>query len=252
MTAHEHADLPDIEILGAAPDTNPTGPETGFSGYDEVFLSFDGEPAAVFVETDDDRQATPYSFRNNSKDSILDVSGGRSARFIALEGAITNNRAWLRFSVDGAPAVIELGRISRVRGGHVAVLDRSWTVSNGAGWNLRAVPHGGALSLEVISDHEITDLSFEIGDVAILAGVSIPGRNPRTRRISWVSVRGDLISTRGHPEQNTPAITASDGGELCITATRADHPAQRWCTRRRRLNRASVEIDPAVIPPISG
>ncbi len=200
--------------------------------------------AAVLVESSDDRNVQLYSFRARSKDSILDVSGGSDARFIALAGAIPGDRAWLRFSVDGSPTEIELGGISFVRGRHVGVLDRSWSATDGPGWTLQTVPHRrDALALEVRSDHEITDLRVEIGGVVLLEGLLSPGRDPRTRRVSWVSARGDLITTRGHSEQDATAIAACDGGELCITGTTADRSIERWCTRRWRLNRTAVEID---------
>ena len=249
LNQRREAELPDIEILEAVGATNSAGSDGELSDYDEVFVSLNGLPAAVFVAASDDRESTPYSFRAHSKNSILDVSGGSDARFITLDGAIPGGHAWLGFSVDETPVEIEFGGISFAGGWHIGVLDRSWSATDGRGWKLRTVPHHrDALALEMRSDREITDLRIEAGGIVLLKGTLSPDRDRRYGRISWVSARGDLISTRGHPEQDATAIAASDGGDYCITARKAGSPDETWCTRRWRLTETTSEIERADIP----
>ena len=171
LSGRRAAEIPDIEILGAVGGTNSAGSDGGLSDYDEVFVSLDDLPAVVFVEASDDRERTRYSFRTHSRNAILDVSGGSDARFIAFDGAIPDDHAWLRFSVDETPVEIELGGISFAGGRQIGVLDRSWSATDGPGWKFRTVPHHrDALALEMRSDREITGLRIEVGGIPAIDG----------------------------------------------------------------------------------
>jgi hypothetical protein len=251
LAGRKEVHLPDVEILGAIESEKVSEMKMGLSDYDDVYLSFDGMPAAVFVKSSANRTAETYSFDSNQTDSILDVSGPRSPLFIALKGKIPGEDLRLRFSVSGSPIEVVLGRISFVGGRYVGVLIPSWTTTRGEGWRLKARPEASAISVDVVSEQEVTGMRLEVGGRTLLRGVLRPRRDSRVHRISWRSAEADFIATRGHPEQNAGVIAASGGGDYCITTKRNGSPEEHWCTRRWQLESTPVKVNPAGIPPIS-
>ncbi len=252
LTDRHEVHLADVELLGAIEGSKPTEMKGGLSGYDDVFLSLNGIPAAVFVKPSAAKTVETHSFESGHHESLVDVSGPRNPLFIALAGEIPGIDFRLRFLVGGSPIDLAFGRVLHVGGPHVGVLKPSWKTTDGDGWRLEVRPEIQALSLDVISEQVITDIRLELGGTTILRGELGPRADSRTRRISWLGAGGSLIATRGHPKQNAAEIAASDGGDFCVTATKKGCPDEHWCTRRWRLGTTPVKVRPVGIPPIGG
>jgi len=252
LTDRHEAHLIDVELLGAVEGSRAAEMEGGLSSFDDVYLSLNEMPAAVFVKPSATKTVETHVFEAGRFESVLDVSGSRNPLFIALHGEIPGIDLRLRFSAGGSPIDVVLGRISFVRGRHVGVCVLSWKTKRGDGWELEARPEINAISLDVVSEEEITNIRLELGASTVLRGELSPRTESRTRRISWIAAGGSLIASRGHPEQNAAEIAASEGGDFCITTTKKGRPDEHWCTRRWRLGTTSLKVRSTGIPPMGG
>ncbi len=251
LTGRLETGLPDVEILGPAESGAAPEMATGLSDFDDVVLSLGGLPAAIFVTPEVHGSVDPFSFKSSRFDSILDVSGPRDPLFIALEGEISGEDLRLRFSVDGSPEAIVLGGISLVGGRHIGVLRPSSDTARGDGWVLRTRPDSSPISVDLASGRDITDIRLEIGGVTVLIGDDDRSAGSRSHRISWRSGQGELVATRGHPEQNADAIIAAAAGDYCITTREGGGAEKPWCTRRWQLDSTPVEIPTVGVPLIN-
>jgi len=250
LTGVQHVRLPDVEILGPIESAESHEMKRGLSGYDRVYLSFDGIPAAEFIRPVSNRTAEPYSFESNQTDSVLDVSGPRSPLFIALKGELPGEDLRLKFSVDGSPEELVLGGVSLIGGRHIGVLEPFRNTTRGDGWVLRPRAESSAISVDLISGKDITDIRLEIGGVVVLRGDDHRIEEAKLHRISWRSEQGDLVATRGHPLQNADAIVSTASGNYCITTREGDGVEEFWCTRRWRVESTPVKISTVGTPPI--
>jgi hypothetical protein len=251
LTGCREIQLPDIEIGGPLEAPDPREAVRGLTDFDDVYLSFGGLPAAVFVTSTVDRVVRPYSFKTSRTDSIIDVSGPRNPLFVALAGEISGDDLRLKFNIDGSPEEITIGRIALVASPHVGVLSPSRDTARGDGWVLNVRSQDNAIAVDLVSDRKMTDIRLEIGDVTILRGEVWRRGESKAHRISWRAAEGNLVATRGHPEQNADALIAAGGGDFCITATASGGSDASWCTRRWRLDTTPQQVAPVGIPPIS-
>ncbi len=235
LTGDRETVFPDIEIGGPLDATGPDAVAKGLSDFDEVFLSLSGVPAAVFVTSTADRVVQPYSFKVNRTDSIIDISGSRQPLFIAVEGAMSEDDLRLKFSIDGSPELIAIGRVVPTGSPHVGVLKPLRETAGGDGWVLNLRPQESAIAMDLVSERSITDIRLEVGGVTILQGEVHQGEDSKTHQISWRSAEGTLVATRGHPEQDADALISAGGGDVCIIARSIDDAEESWCLRRWRL-----------------
>lgn len=247
INGSQDVDLPDIEILDSIPGEAAKQPEGHLAEFDEVFLSLNETPAAAFVRASDQRRSSPVSFQSSSTQSLVDVSGIRNTRFIALRGPIPGLQVRLRFLIDGRMVNVEIGTVSLIGEGNVGVLDRHWIERTGDDWRLIDHKQGGALALALISQKEIISIDLVVGETPVLKGVLEAPRGRRARQISWQPAAGEVLTTRGHPRQNATEICAEEGGRICITGAKKGQPTKRWCTRHWRL--ATVTASTAFAVP---
>ena len=235
--------LPEIDIFEACPEPATVEAPRDLAVFDRVILTVNGLPAGVFGEVADHRNVSPYSFRSNRTLAVLDLSRRRTPQFIAAREPLVEGAVRLRFTVYGLPAEVEVGRVRLVGSGHVGVLDRPWADIAGEGWILTGRSGGGALDLELHTRGRVDDLRLDLGDRTLLHGSvgTTVGAGPAA--IQWSSAAGDLITTRGHPEQDASAILAAGGGGWCITAVTRSEAVRSWCTRRWRLAETTVPVD---------
>ena len=250
LTDRHEAHVIDVELLGAIEGSRAPEMDGGLSSFDEVYLSLNEMPAAVFVSPSATKSVETHVFEAGRFESVLDVSGPRNPLFIALEGEIQGIDLRLRFSAGGSPIDLVLGRISFVGGRHVGVFVPHWKKKSGDGWELEARPEINAVALDALSNEKITDIRLELDGSTVLRGELSPRIDSRSRRISWIAAGGSLIASRGHPAQNAAEIAASQGGDVCITATKEDRPDERWCTRRWRLGTTSLKVRSTGFPPM--
>lgn len=250
LTGGKEALLPDVEIGGPATATQPSAKAPGLSNYETVYLSFGGSPAALFVTSVANRAVRPYSFGSKGTDSVLDVSGEKDPLYVALDGEIPGEDLRLKFSADGSPEEIVIGRIHFVGGRNVGVLESPKNAHRGDGWVIQIRPRVSAITCDLASDLEITDVRLDIGGVTVLSGDPCRGENSRVGRICWRSADGDLLETRGHPEQNADDIISAGAGDLCVTARTSAGDEASWCTRGWRLGSTTLQVRAAGVLPI--
>lgn len=243
--------LPDVEIGDPAERIEPRAMGRGLSDYDSVHLSLGGLPAAVFVASAANRSVHPYSFKTSRTDSLLDVSGPRNPLFVALEDEIPGDDLRLKFNVDGVPEEVVIGRILFIGGRLIGCLEPSWNTTRGDGWVVEPRLDAGAIAVDLVSGREIADVRIEVGGLTILRGHDRQREGSKLHRISWRSAEGDLLETRGHPEQNADSIVSSGGGGFCITARKRGDGEESWCTRHWRLDSTVLTVASPGIPPIS-
>lgn len=250
LTGGREVFLPDIEIGGPAEGIQPNATAHGLSNYETAHLSFAGLPVASFVAPITARAVRPYSFSAEGTDSILDVSGEGNPLFVAFGGEIPGDELRLRMTIDGITEEITVGRILLVGGRHVGVLNTTVGTHRGRGWIVRTRPRVSGITFDLDSDRDVSEIRLEIGDITVLRGLLGLGEQTTENRISWRSAQGELLETRGHPEQNADKILAAGAGDLCIEALTNSGEEASWCTRSWRISSTPVRVDSLDVPPI--
>jgi hypothetical protein len=243
--------LPNIEASAGCPVPASIEPSLGLAAFDEMALTLAGLPAGTFVAAIDDRNVVPYSSRAHGARAVLDLSRGRTPQFIATREPLVEGAVRLRFTIDGLPAEVEVGRVRFVGSGHVGVLDRPWADIAGNGWALVGRPEGGTIDLELRTRGRVDDLRLDLGNRTLLRGSLGAAVAAGPAAIQWSSAAGDLITTRGHPDQDPAAILAAGGGGWCISARVRSGDARSWCTRKWRLAETHIPVDGLSPPPLA-
>ncbi|HSL19275.1 MAG TPA: hypothetical protein VLB51_15330, partial [Methylomirabilota bacterium] len=134
---------------------------------------------------------------------------------------------------------------------HVGVLDRPWADVPGDGWVLTGRSGGGAIDLELHTRGRVDNLRLDLGDRTLLHGSVGTAVGAGPAAIQWSGAAGDLITTRGHPDQDASAILAAGGGGWCISARVRSGDVRSWCTRKWRLAETTVPVAGLSPPPLA-
>ena len=222
--------LPEIDISGACPEPVSSEVSRDLAAYDQVTLTLNGLPAGTFVEAADHRTVSPYSFRSNRALSVLDLSRGLTPQFIAARVPLVEGAICLRFTVDGLPAEVEVGRVRFVGSEHVGVLDRPWADVPGDGWVLTGRCGGGGIDLELHTRGRVDDLRLDLGDRTLLHGSvgTTVGAGPAA--IQWSSAAAKFAPGTGCGAAGF-AVGETAGGTGASSLGRASIAASSSATR---------------------
>ncbi len=240
LTTKEAANPPILRLDGPT-EVSSLERELALSSYDELLLTVDGGPFALFVEENQDSKAKILSFRERGIASLIDVSNEHRLQFLALpdvliDGAEVN----LTFRKAGVPVVVPIGSI-RTTTGVLGAVELPWTEQPGRGWMLKRDVNATVFEIQIRTSEETTDITVDVAGISVLHGVT-GDRQPS----GWAPVLLEPAGTpflvvRGHPQQNPDVVLNNSPGTIDLTLVSKDGKKTSFPMREYTIERPAFK-----------